>query len=156
MYTFNTWHLNVTLTLLIATQLLRSAHCLIMGITCAKLFQNKFQWFKKDEADMKWRLFNTWPYSVTLTLAIATQLLCYAHRLRMEITCAKNFFKKISGLKVIERTWILLCRRGLKCIFKLKLELISIFKLTLLYWPFLQLQLVLDKNKYKLHKLLMS
>jgi hypothetical protein len=43
---FNIWPLRVTLTLKVATQLLSSAHPLVMVITCAKLF-------KKNEAVLK-------------------------------------------------------------------------------------------------------
>jgi hypothetical protein len=46
---FNIWPLSVTLTLGLATQLLRSAHCLIMVITCAKLFEIFFSGLKVME-----------------------------------------------------------------------------------------------------------
>jgi hypothetical protein len=39
----------VTLILEVAIKLLRSAHCLIMVITCAKLFQKNFSGFKVME-----------------------------------------------------------------------------------------------------------
>jgi hypothetical protein len=78
---FNIWHLSVTLTFGVATQLFRSAHSPIM-ITCAK----KFQQFKSYGVDTKYRLFimkcrllNIWPLCVTLTLGIATQWLRSAH-----------------------------------------------------------------------------
>jgi hypothetical protein len=57
-----------------------------------------FQRFKSYGADtkcrlliMKWRLFNIWPLSVTLTLGVATLFLRSAHHLIMVITCAKLF-----------------------------------------------------------------
>jgi hypothetical protein len=70
-----------------------------------------FQQFLSYAADtkcilfiIKWRLFNIWPLSVTLTLVVATQLLRSAHCLIMLITCAKLFLKNFSGLKVMEQT----------------------------------------------------
>jgi hypothetical protein len=85
----------VSITFGIAIKLLRSAHHLIKVITCAKLFKKKR--FKSYGADMKcilfillWHedFFYIWPFYVTLTLGVATQL----------------FLKKIfSGKKIVER-----------------------------------------------------
>jgi hypothetical protein len=53
MQIFNTYLLSVILTLGVATELLRSAHPLIMVFICAKLFQNKIQRFENYEANTK-------------------------------------------------------------------------------------------------------
>jgi hypothetical protein len=78
----------VTLTLGVATKLLRSAYRLIMGIT--------YQRFKI--------FFNTWPLNMTLAFGVASLLSHSAYHFIMVITGAKLFQIFYSALNVMEWT----------------------------------------------------
>ena len=85
MVIFEVWPLSVTLTFELETCILRTAHCLMVFNTFAKLFKNEsiYEWDTARTRSIM-VIFDVWPLSVTLTIEIETWILSIAHNLTIE------------------------------------------------------------------------